>query len=170
METDGGGWTLLQRRGAEPNTSFAKSLEEYEAGFGEPAGEHWLGLATAARITDLGPQQLRVEGWTDGSLWFAVYGPISLNVTDTYRLKAPWLHGNTTAILVPAAGAVFQTSRDATSRSWQRSQSGWWGATAYLGTNLNGVFRSGEMVSRWMTVEGAQFYPTRTEMKLKNMD
>ncbi|XP_043230141.1 angiopoietin-4-like [Amphibalanus amphitrite] len=175
MATDGGGWTLLQRRGGPiSNASFAQPLLAYKAGFGQPSGDHWLGLEAAARLGELRPQLLRVDGWQDDELWFAVYGPIVLDAADEYRLTAPWLEGNTTAELVtPSRDTRFYAcGSDTYLRSWSCQSAGWWRDPLQFqqGTNLNGVLHLGELVSQWVTPAGTKYQPTRTELKLRDAD
>ncbi|KAK8766441.1 hypothetical protein V5799_006777 [Amblyomma americanum] len=45
METDGGGWTVVVRRGQFGNGVFYfhRDWEEYATGFGDPAKEYWIG-------------------------------------------------------------------------------------------------------------------------------
>ncbi|KAK8763840.1 hypothetical protein V5799_033553 [Amblyomma americanum] len=45
METDGGGWTVIQRRGQFGNSvfHFYRNWTEYANGFGDPAEEYWIG-------------------------------------------------------------------------------------------------------------------------------
>lgn len=45
MDTDGGGWTVIQRRGQYGNDVyyFYRNWTEYARGFGDPAKEHWIG-------------------------------------------------------------------------------------------------------------------------------
>ncbi|KAI8502192.1 hypothetical protein Bbelb_197800 [Branchiostoma belcheri] len=42
MDTDGGGWTVIQRR-IDGTVPFNRTWEEYKRGFGNKDGEHWLG-------------------------------------------------------------------------------------------------------------------------------
>ncbi|XP_078665433.1 uncharacterized protein LOC144907897 isoform X2 [Branchiostoma floridae x Branchiostoma belcheri] len=42
MDTNGGGWTVIQRR-IDGTVPFNRTWEEYKRGFGNKDGEHWLG-------------------------------------------------------------------------------------------------------------------------------
>nr|XP_054923522.1 techylectin-5A-like isoform X3 [Dermacentor andersoni] len=45
MKTDGGGWTVIQRRGQFGNSvyHFYRNWTEYANGFGDPSQEYWIG-------------------------------------------------------------------------------------------------------------------------------
>ncbi|XP_064484520.1 techylectin-5A-like isoform X1 [Ornithodoros turicata] len=60
MESDGGGWTVFQRRGqfGNPVYDFYRGWEAYKNGFGDPAKEFWLGnqlihIMTSKKATSL---------------------------------------------------------------------------------------------------------------------
>ena len=60
MDTDGGGWIIIQRR-MNSTANFNQSWNEYEAGFGNLTGEYWLGLTYIQRLTASAAQQIRVD-------------------------------------------------------------------------------------------------------------
>jgi ficolin len=58
--TEGGGWTVFQRRKGG-KVDFYRPWVDYQRGFGNPNGEHWLGLDKLHRLTKVMPSMLRVE-------------------------------------------------------------------------------------------------------------
>lgn len=59
METNGGGWTLIQRRKVGL-TSFNRDWKQYKSGFGSIRGDFWLGNDHIFRLTRQ-PTVLRIE-------------------------------------------------------------------------------------------------------------
>uniref|UniRef100_A0A8C9PDM0 Fibrinogen C-terminal domain-containing protein n=1 Tax=Spermophilus dauricus TaxID=99837 RepID=A0A8C9PDM0_SPEDA len=66
MESNGGGWTIIQRR-VDGSEDFQRSWKEYKEGFGNPAGEYWLGNEAIHQLTSRATYSLRVEleDWED---------------------------------------------------------------------------------------------------------
>ncbi|XP_041847113.1 fibrinogen-like protein 1 [Melanotaenia boesemani] len=85
--TEGGGWTVIQRRinGAE---TFNRSWAEYKDGFGDMNAEFWLGNNNLHRITAQGNYSLRIhlEDF-DGNHRYAEYKNVNVaDEKDHYRL------------------------------------------------------------------------------------
>ncbi|XP_043209565.1 techylectin-5A-like [Amphibalanus amphitrite] len=77
LESDGGGWTVVQRRDdIPPREDFYRGWQDYKQGFGEFDGEFWWGLESLWRMTSPRDRryELRVDLWDfDGSTRHAVY-------------------------------------------------------------------------------------------------
>nr|ASA69501.1 penlectin 5-1 [Penaeus monodon] len=97
QETDGGGWTVFQRRLKLPvREDFYRTWVEYELGFGHmDGGEFWLGLDLVHRLTSTGLQEMRIDltDYEDNAKW-AKYGVFHLGDASTkYRLKVGRYNG-----------------------------------------------------------------------------
>ena len=60
MDTDGGGWTVFQRR-TNGAVGFYRGWEEYKHGFGYLEGDFWLGLENVHKMTAAGDYELRID-------------------------------------------------------------------------------------------------------------
>lgn len=60
METQGGGWTVLQRR-QDGSTNFNRTWNEYKHGFGNLSREFWLGNDKIHLLTKSQEMQLRID-------------------------------------------------------------------------------------------------------------
>ena len=61
METDGGGWMVIQRRVANGTIKFTRGWEDYVSGFGDVDGEFWYGLDNIRRSRTKLKNLLRVR-------------------------------------------------------------------------------------------------------------
>ena len=88
MRTDGGGWTVFQRR-QDGSVDFYRGWNDYKSGFGNLRAEFWLGNDKIHRLTASRASSLRVEleDW-NGVKVYAKYG--GFNISDEqaqYRLE-----------------------------------------------------------------------------------
>ena len=60
QETDGGGWTVIQKR-LNGSVDFQRSWDAYKRGFGNKNGEYWLGLDAIHILTNSIQNELRVD-------------------------------------------------------------------------------------------------------------
>ncbi|KAJ8384660.1 hypothetical protein AAFF_G00199920 [Aldrovandia affinis] len=60
MDTDGGKWTVIQRR-MDGTVNFYRGWDQYKSGFGNIPGEYWLGLETLHLLTLRKRYELRVD-------------------------------------------------------------------------------------------------------------
>ena len=87
MQTDGGGWTVFQRR-QDSSVDFYRGWQDYKDGFGNSNGNFWLGLDKIHRLVRSGQNVLRVDltDW-NGDTAYAKYGKFSVaSESDGYRL------------------------------------------------------------------------------------
>ena len=83
METDGGGWTVFQRR-QDGSVDFYRNWIDYEEGFGNLTGEFWLGLSKVHRLTSNGTNSLRVDlGDFENNTAYAQYSTFSIGDSTT---------------------------------------------------------------------------------------
>ncbi|XP_054323633.1 angiopoietin-4 isoform X2 [Pongo pygmaeus] len=60
LQSSGGRWTVIQRR-ENGTVNFQRNWKDYKQGFGDPAGEHWLGNEVVHQLTRRAAYSLRVE-------------------------------------------------------------------------------------------------------------
>ncbi|XP_052236739.1 fibrinogen alpha-2 chain-like [Dreissena polymorpha] len=95
MATDGGGWTVFQRR-VNGSVDFYQNFFSYENGFGDVHGEHWLGLKYIHTMTSKAQTELRVDLMAaDGSTEYEVFPNFRLLTAPDYMLHVN--EGNETA-------------------------------------------------------------------------
>ena len=61
MDTDGGGWIVIQRRVPGGTVNFTHGWEDYENGFGDLNGEFWYGLRNIHLLTTRDEVELRID-------------------------------------------------------------------------------------------------------------
>ncbi|KFO19754.1 angiopoietin-4 [Fukomys damarensis] len=84
MDPEGGAWTIIQRR-EDGSVDFQRNWEEYKQGFGDPAGEHWLGNEVVHQLTSRAIHSLRVEveDW-EGNTFYANFGYFQLDSEEQF--------------------------------------------------------------------------------------
>ncbi|CAH1252181.1 ANGPTL1 [Branchiostoma lanceolatum] len=105
--TDGGGWTVIQRRFGG-SLEFFRWIEAYRNGFGDSSVEYWLGLDNIHSLTAQNSYELYIEleDW-DGNVKFARYSTFSVGPGDYYTLSIGGYSGT--------AGDGFGTDQPTTS-------------------------------------------------------
>lgn len=156
METDGGGWTVFQRR-KDGSVSFDRGWKDYESGFGNFSSDYWLGLAPLYHLLQLNERnELRVDLEDyNGNKAHAKYSRFSVgNSASEYRLSVNGYHGTAGDALdqtgVPsgvANGMKFSTIDQDSDHIEDGScaadyKGGWWFKECYRAF-LNGAFGRG---------------------------
>uniref|UniRef100_A0A1X7T309 Fibrinogen C-terminal domain-containing protein n=1 Tax=Amphimedon queenslandica TaxID=400682 RepID=A0A1X7T309_AMPQE len=145
METDGGGWTVFQRR-QDGSVDFYRYWTDYENGFGNLTGEFWLGLSKIHRLTKEGSNTLRVDlGDFDNDTAYANYSTFNVSDGSTeYILTAEGYSGTAGNSLGWHSGNRFST-RDNDNDNYgggncaQGHTGAWWYNSCHH-SNLNGRY------------------------------
>ncbi|KAL9953629.1 hypothetical protein ACROYT_G041076 [Oculina patagonica] len=95
QHTDGGGWTIIQRRTSPFALQFNKNWVEYENGFGNLQSEFWLGNKIIHELMNT-TRTLRIELKTrENKAGFAEYSHVTVDgPNDKYRMKIWGYSGN----------------------------------------------------------------------------
>ena len=176
METDGGGWIVIQRRLPTATVNFTRNWEDYENGFGDLDGEFWLGLKTIHELTTKAEVELMttvknesgpVITWTHQV--FRVSGPDTYYVLNISGGQGPGYDA-----MAYHNGQRFSTYDSGNTVCAYRRQGGWWYRACspanlngpHVRPNLPGVSKTeGRLV--WYNGVGGHKYYTNAEMKIR---
>ena len=189
METDGGGWIVIQRRNASMGwINFVRGWADYEKGFGVIDDEFWIGLKIIHELTNQQSMALNIRVWnsTGNSInWnyqlFGIY-----DKTNKYAVSA--LSGSSGsgsggssygAFLRGASPSFHFNTYDnyvGSNNCGFSRQSGWWYSGGSCGENANlngrhhpsGIYGTDSTGERlfWWTSSGYRFF-THSEMKIR---
>ena len=176
METDGGGWTVFQRR-MDGSVDFYRYWTDYVQGFGSLSGEFWLGLDKIHRLTSTA-SELRVDLRDfEGNSAYAQYTSFSVgDSASKYILTVSGYSGTAGDSLATQNGQKFST-RDqdndvASDGSCAELYKGAWWYNACHSSNLNGLYHGGPHSSyadgvNWYAWKGHYYSLKFTEMKVR---
>ena len=111
METDGGGWTVFQRR-VSGSVSFERNWNTYKNGFGSLDGNLWWGNDNLAlALNDGRSYDLRVDmsDWDDEHRYATYSGFSVAGEHDNYRLHVGTYAGDAGNALHPVDNMQFST-------------------------------------------------------------
>ncbi|XP_053719643.1 angiopoietin-2-like isoform X2 [Synchiropus splendidus] len=143
METEGGGWTVFQRR-SNGSLSFNRGWSEYRDGFGEPHGEHWLGNQQLHQLTSKGRYGLRIdmEDWSNAHK-HALYRSFSIEDEENrFRLHVSGFSGTVEDSFGWYHDRRSFSTPDTGDICAEISHAGWWFHQCFY-ANLNGVYYKG---------------------------
>uniref|UniRef100_A0A667XKT5 Tenascin XB n=1 Tax=Myripristis murdjan TaxID=586833 RepID=A0A667XKT5_9TELE len=170
METDGGGWTVFQRR-KDGSEDFFRKWKEYVKGFGNRSGEFWLGLDAIHNLTAMTRMSLRVDLRAANDSAFAKYSTFEVG-RKNYKLTVGGYSGTAGDSMSYHNTRPFSTKdRDLMpfiTRCAMSYRGGWWYKNCHE-ANLNG--RYGVDVQHqgiiWTTWKGKEFSIPFAEMKMR---
>ncbi|XP_061598143.1 angiopoietin-related protein 7-like isoform X2 [Cololabis saira] len=143
METEGGGWTVFQRR-RDGSVSFNRGWSEYRDGFGEPRGEHWLGNQHLHLLSSQGHHSLRIhlQDWSPVHR-HALYQTFRIdNEENRYRLHVSGFSGTVEDSFGWYHDQHSFSTPDTGNICAEISHAGWWFHQCFY-ANLNGVYYKG---------------------------
>ncbi|KAF7665757.1 hypothetical protein LDENG_00132680 [Lucifuga dentata] len=172
METDGGGWTVFQRR-MNGKIDFYRTWSDYSAGFGNLSEEFWLGNELLHNLTSIGPVSLRVDMRAGNDTTYAHY--YNFSVDSEERHYAIMISGYT-----GTAGDSMRYHHGRPFSTWDKDpdplgihcakayMGAWWYKNCYK-TNLNGLYgiNSNNQGVIWIDWKGKDFSIPFTEMKFR---
>ena len=173
METDGGGWTVFQRR-QDGSVDFYRYWTDYENGFGNLTGEFWLGLSKIHRLTKEGSNTLRVDLRSfDNNTRYANYSTFSISNSSTeYILTVGGYYGTAGDSLANHNGMKFSTrdnDNDISIYNCAQERSGAWWYNNCDRSNLNGLYIANghnDDAATWQSWKGYESLKF-TEMKTR---
>ena len=142
LETDGGGWLVIQRRLPNGTVNFTRDWADYENGFGDLNGEFWYGLRNIHALTTQDEVELRIDmvREEDGSEHSWTYQTFRVaGASDNYSLTIGEGEGSVgNDAMAYHNGQQFSTYNNDNSGSCSFAhQGGWWYDSCYT-ANLNG--------------------------------
>uniref|UniRef100_T1JG81 Fibrinogen C-terminal domain-containing protein n=1 Tax=Strigamia maritima TaxID=126957 RepID=T1JG81_STRMM len=175
MDTDGGGWTVFQRReDYEPRENFYRTWKNYKKGFGNLEKEFWLGNEHIFVLTNQDHVTLRIDLEDfDLNKRYAEYSQFQItNEKDYYRLTIAGYDGDAIDSLIPwHDNTTFKTYDGVVPGCAQSFKGGWWYKSCHA-SNLNGLYLKGKHESyadgvEWSQWLGMHYSLKKTEMKPK---
>ena len=155
QKTDGGGWTVIQRR-VDGSINFFRDWTNYKNGFGQLQNEFWLGNENifTMSLQGLYPRgnELRIDMKNSVGIYkYAKYKQFQLvNENLQYMLHIDKHSGTANNGFKPHSQLKFSTF-DSDNDKYKDNcasiyKSGWWFSACFY-TNLNGVYHYGGKVS-----------------------
>ena len=180
METDGGGWTVFQRR-KYGNVDFYRDWASYEHGFGYLFEDYWMGLSKIHRLANSNaPQVLRVDlKDCAGNPAYAKYSSFYIGDSSTdYTLHVTGYSGTAGNGLVFSHEQKFTTKDKNNSRSSSNCANvfndAWWFNLCDW-PSLNGIYSIGTSVVykgvpwySWNDGTGGFFFCQYADMKIRD--
>ncbi|KAL6109081.1 uncharacterized protein ACO6RY_12291 [Pungitius sinensis] len=172
METDGGGWTVFQRR-MNGKTDFYKTWNEYSVGFGNLSEDFWLGNELLHNLTSVGPVSLRVDMLSGNDTAYAHYANFSVDSAERhYTLAVSGYTGTAGDSMRYHNGRPFSArdkDPDPLGINCARAyMGGWWYKNCYK-ANLNGLYgsNSNNQGVVWIDWKGKDSSVPFAEMKFR---
>ena len=181
METDCGGWIVIQRRDASLGTvNFTRNWEDYENGFGDIDGEFWIGLRNIHELTNEHDVELQISVWNDIETSITWNYPtfIVAGFEQKYQLTVSGGTGDGDYDAFAYHNGSYFTTYDRDNDNYPgncgyRLQAGWW-YNRCTNANLNGRHEISGLPGthsngqRLYWYSGRHVFSTNSEMKIRS--
>ncbi|XP_076337596.1 techylectin-5B-like [Tachypleus tridentatus] len=181
METSGGGWTLIQRRGdfGKPVENFYRSWVEYKNGFGNLTQEFWLGNDVIFSLTNQDNMVLRVDLEDfEGSRRYAEHDEFLVrSERELYKMSYKTYKGDAGNSLSHHNDTMFSTKDKDNDRNRGdcsvMHKGGWWYNSCHY-ANLNGLYYTEDKIDTigitWRQWKNKYNTLKTSEMKIRPVD
>ncbi|XP_035227247.1 techylectin-5A-like isoform X1 [Stegodyphus dumicola] len=182
MEDDGGGWTVIQRRGDFDSEKdyFYQDWEAYKNGFGDQSKDFWLGNDNIFALTNQRASVIKftLSDW-EGNTTYATYDRFWIDdEPHKYTAHVKGYRGTAGNSFSFVNGVPFSTKdrdNDQHEKSCAEMFKGAWWYTSCHGSNLNGWYLKGAHKSyadgvEWSSFRGQYYSLKDTVMKIRPMD
>ncbi|KAK3764048.1 hypothetical protein RRG08_046517 [Elysia crispata] len=173
METDSGGWTVIQKR-IKGDVNFNRSWVEIKHEFGHFNGDYWFGLERVSHLTTLGRYELYVSFDFNSKSYFARYSLFKVfPKEDKYALRIGGYSGNAGDSLTYHNEMGFTTYDQDNDISGHRNcavryKGPWWHRDCHQ-SNLNGIWGAtafGEGTN-WLATTGHRASASNIRMMIR---
>ncbi|GFV68638.1 techylectin-5A [Trichonephila clavipes] len=180
MDTDGGGWTVIQRRGNFNRSKdyFYKDWKSFKAGFGDIERDFWLGNDNIFALTNQRLNSIRFDlKAVDGERRYALYDTFWIeDETRKYTLHINDYSGDAGDSMISRSDNMMFTTKDQKNDKFDDNcavafKGAWW-HNACHDANLNGLYHRGTHDSfadgvNWRSWRGYHESLDTTEMKIR---
>ena len=175
METDGGGWLVIQRRIENGTVDFYRNWTDYVQGFGDLEGEFWYGLENIHCLTTRDDVELRIElgnGTTPSIVWtYQLFRVGGASTKYTLTIGEGTGVGGTYDAMAYHNGSAFSTpdmdnDKHITVHCAAISEGPWW-HNACSRANLNARHQHNHGRIYWSNNNGGTIYFNNVEMKIR---
>ncbi|XP_059150300.1 ficolin-2-like [Physella acuta] len=172
--TDGGGWTIFQRR-VSGVVDFYRNWEEYKHGFGDfDAGEFYLGNENIYCLTANRSYEFRIDMTYNGTSYYAAYSGFKFYPeSEFYKLYFDGYSGNAGNSINDKNNnqkfSTYDQDNDSGSRNCAVVYHGAWWYADCQNSNLNGLYGSTEygVGLNWLALTGDYGSLDSCEMKVR---
>ncbi|XP_062576948.1 ryncolin-2-like, partial [Saccostrea cucullata] len=176
MTTDGGGWTVIQKR-EDGDVDFYRTWIEYKQGFGSASKNYWIGNDAINALTEDKNQELRVDLQRhNGEQAYAVYTTFYIGDENSkYILTVSGYNGTAGDSLIDFHNGMKFSTKDQ-DNDWSsgdcatKYHGAWWHKDCYQ-SNLNGQYTTSALIGYnypvWVTFNDTFEALKRTVMMIR---